>query len=383
MDLGELLHPVLPAAFFAEHWDIDALALRGDPRRFRELFSAADLPALLRYQRPKPPEGMLLVRGSQHYDQRWTNPDGSPRVEHVLAAWRAGYTVVINNLHELWPPVGAFAGALEGELHHTVGVNLYFSPPDTQGFLPHYDVMDVFVLQLEGNKTWEVRRPLVEAPLEDEHRNLPEGTLTELALRVDLEPGSVLYVPRGFVHSARTNATASLHLTVGVHPVTWIDLLISAARSLRKDARFRRALPPGFYSRKTELSATFGALVRDLPGQLALEDALRELAERALVAKPPPLPEFAPPRDVDGESRVKRRPTAVCHVSQTDGVAMIQYPGGRLAGPAKIALGLRYVAATKEPFAVRTLPGDLGVREKVVLVRRLLREGLLELATEE
>jgi lysine-specific demethylase/histidyl-hydroxylase NO66 len=244
--LERLLDPMTPAAFFAEYWDQRPVVVPGHAGRFAGLFASRDLPSLLRIQRPRPPEGMLVIKGSEHYARRWTEADGTPRLDQLHAAWREGYTLVVNKLHELWQPVADFSAGLQAALHHPVAVNLYFTPPRSQGFLPHYDVMDAFILQLEGAKAWEVRAPVREAPLGDEQRPVAANELPPVVLEAELAAGDVLYLPRGAIHAARTSAVASLHLTVGVHAVTWIDLLAAAARCARHDPRFRKALPPAF-----------------------------------------------------------------------------------------------------------------------------------------
>lgn len=35
----------------------------------------------------------------------------------------------------------------------------YLTPPGTQGFAPHYDDIEAFVIQLEGKKHWRVYNP--------------------------------------------------------------------------------------------------------------------------------------------------------------------------------------------------------------------------------
>jgi len=37
-----------------------------------------------------------------------------------------------------------------------VGANVYITPPNSQGFAPHYDDVDVFILQVEGRKLWKL-----------------------------------------------------------------------------------------------------------------------------------------------------------------------------------------------------------------------------------
>jgi hypothetical protein len=110
-----------------------------------------------------------------------------------------------------------------------------------------------------------------------------------------------------------------------------------------------------------------------------LEDALGRLAEELLVNKQPPPDEdfFAEEIELQADTKLQRRRGRICRVVEGAGHATIQYSGGRITGPAKIAQALKYVAEHRS-FAIRSLPGDLSDREKIVLARRLVREGLLE-----
>lgn len=42
---------------------------------------------------------------------------------------------------------------------HDDGTNPYLTPPGSQGFAPHYDEIEVFLLQLEGSKIWILYEP--------------------------------------------------------------------------------------------------------------------------------------------------------------------------------------------------------------------------------
>ena len=103
-----------------------------------------------------------------------------------------------------------------------MGANSYLTPRDSQGLAPHWDDVEVFVLQVEGAKAWRVwtweasgdgggkerRRgrgaPLASSPSGD----LDERSLGEPALKVVLRPGDVLYLPRGTVHAASADVSA-------------------------------------------------------------------------------------------------------------------------------------------------------------------------------
>jgi hypothetical protein len=66
----------------------------------------------------------------------------------------------------------------------------------------------------------------------------------------------------------------------------------------------------------------------------------------------------------------------ICRVIAEKALASIQYPGNRIRGPRQIAPALRFIAAESR-FAVRSLPDSLTDEAKLVLVKRLVREGLL------
>lgn len=378
MSLGKILHPLQPSQFFDEHWGKRSLLLQGPRDRFADLFSSDKIGQLLYYLRPQPPDGMALVKGSRYCDSRWTNADGSPHPERVRAAWLDGYTLVVNNLGRLWEPVAQLAASLAEELHHSVDVNLYYTPPGSQGFEAHYDVMDAFILQLEGSKIWEVREAAAHLPFADEHAPVRPDRLPPVAFEEELREGGVLYIPRGHVHAARTAETASLHLTVGIQAMTWIDLFAAAVSAARQDGRFREALPPGYLHGGPALEERFRELAAELPRYLSLDAALGHLAERTVVGHPAPAGDglLKPEAELGPDSVLYRRPGVLCRLLEGPGYAAIQYSGGKIAGPGKIAPALGYIAAHRR-FTAASLPGELNDRERLVLLRRLVRDGLL------
>ena len=174
--------------------------------------------------------------------------------DRVLRLFADGATIVLQALHRTWPPVADAARDLAADLGHPVQVNAYVTPPQNRGFDDHYDVHDVFVVQVAGEKRWQVRPPVVESPLRDQPwtdrrdavRLAAEGPPTIDAV---LSPGDCLYVPRGWLHSATALGGTSIHLTMGVH--VWTrrqladDLLRAAGRGLDADPAVRAALDLG------------------------------------------------------------------------------------------------------------------------------------------
>lgn len=79
--------------------------------------------------------------------------------------------------------------------------------------------------KLEGTKHWRVWGPTEQSvdPVGGKHR-LPQPKVDELGepeMDLVLEPGDVLYLPRGHPHVAETTDCSSAHLTVGLLAITW------------------------------------------------------------------------------------------------------------------------------------------------------------------
>ena len=81
-----------------------------------------------------------------------------------------------------------------------------------------------------------------------------------------LESGDVLYLPRGFIHSAEALGGVSVHLTIGIHSHTRHDLVQALLELAADDPRLRRSLPLGIDvgaadQLETEAESTIDALV--------------------------------------------------------------------------------------------------------------------------
>jgi hypothetical protein len=91
--------------------------------------------------------------------------------DRLVRLFADGSTLVLQALHRVWPPILEFCQKLAAEMGHPVQANAYVTPPQNQGFSAHYDVHDVFVVQLEGEKRWRIHRPVLASPLRDQPWN--------------------------------------------------------------------------------------------------------------------------------------------------------------------------------------------------------------------
>jgi ribosomal protein L16 Arg81 hydroxylase len=130
-----------------------------------------------------------------------------------------------------------------------VGVNLnaYLSPPRIQAVPCHWDHHDVLVFQVSGEKEWFIYEPRYKLPT----FQIYTQEKTKLIDRVVMKPGSMLYLPKGFLHEAKGLNSPSLHVSFGLYPVTSSDifrhLLKQAVERCEKDLSFRYSVFPNTF----------------------------------------------------------------------------------------------------------------------------------------
>ena len=300
---------------------------------------------------------------------------GTARVESVAAAFEGGATIVLQALQVQHAPLAAFCRELEAELGHPVQANAYYTPASAQGFAVHHDTHDVFCLQVEGEKRWLVYAPVLELPLKDQ-KYVPEmGEPGEAVLDVTMQAGDTLYLPRGWLHQAMTSHAASLHLTVGVNVATWRDAVRDALdEAARENVAFRRGVAP-------DGKAPDGML--ELLASRLTPRAVSARRRRSFVKTRRPVRDDAFDQlraleDLDLETPIERRRTVIADLS-VDDEARLSFEGRELSFPSFVATDLDYLLAADEPFRAGDLPGPLDDEGRLVLVRRLVREGLLRI----
>ncbi|WP_165842865.1 cupin domain-containing protein [Phenylobacterium deserti] len=235
-------------------------------------------------------------------------------------ALRDGATLIVDAANELNAPLQRICADLSAEFACACQANLYACWGTTQGFDIHWDDHDVFVLQVEGRKRWLLYGSTLEAPTRrggqfDQHR--PEAPLQEIIL----EPGDVLYLPRGYWHAAVGLGGPTMHLTVGLTRKSGADFLHWLADRALTEPLARRDLP---FEQDDE---ALGERLASLLAQVAAEDpeelarAYRRHVEATQPQRPKlsfpfigdetELPDRARIRLADGAARVLDRGASV------------------------------------------------------------------------
>jgi len=179
----------------------------------------------------------------------------SAKPSKVWSKYADGWSVRILHPQRWCDPVFLILSAFERYWGSVAGCNAYLTPAGSQGFSPHYDDIEAFVIQTEGKKRWKVYKPRnpAEALPRFSSPNFEQDEIGEPILDVDLEPGDILYMPRGTIHQAKSSAdTHSLHITVSVGQRNcWGDFLeLAMPRALELASEdhilLRECLPRGY-----------------------------------------------------------------------------------------------------------------------------------------
>jgi hypothetical protein len=242
---------------------------------------------------------------------------GPSTVEAIYDEYRGGATIVLHSLHERLTPVTQLCRALTEEFSAGFQVNAYLTPAQSQGLGVHYDTHDVFVLQIEGVKHWRIFGAPLQLPLEGQPFRRGKVEAGPLEEEVELHPGDLIYLPRGFMHSASSKDSTSLHLTVGAVSVTWASVILGAIEScIEQEPGLRASLPPGFATRARlhkKCEAQFVDMMLLLSQLVVPELAIRNATEMALLGQrrgslEGRLLDLEAESEIGLETRLRRRP---------------------------------------------------------------------------
>ena len=213
-----------------------------------------------------------------------------------FAAYLDGCSVVLNHADQLCPQLAALCEDLQQSFPHCY-CNGYLTPPGAQAVPPHADDRDVFVVQLLGEKMWKVYKNVpIAYPYPHEQvgkggLDVPPETLEgATAIETTLRQGDVLYMPRGWIHEAKTESNQpSFHATVAIATHDWTlagNMTEIISRTLASNPELRLAVDRrvGSASGGTEPSSASGGC--DLSSlQSQIDNAIEEIQKQVTAQK--------------------------------------------------------------------------------------------------
>lgn len=385
-----LIDPITPASFFKDYYERKPVLIPGRDRdKFTSMLSLAAIDRYLASSTPHYPDVFLVdaARELKPDEYSVSTPDGAARIDlpRAYQLFDSGSTISLSHLQEQVPELAALCRAVEHAFSAHFQTNIYLSPRNAQGFKTHFDSHDVFVLQVAGSKVWTLYDAGIELPLHGQGfepgKHIPGPPTTELTLKA----GDVFYCPRGLYHSARSTDDVSLHVTLGLIGKTWADVMIEAvSEACLASPVFRANLPVGYANQgfdTRQAEATFSSLLDTLARNAKLAPLFKRFAESFVTSRRPALlgclQELDHAPQVSPDSRLAARPHLIYLQQEEDDKLVILFGSSQISLPSFTRDAVR-LALSGQPFLVSDLPGEIDDAGKVVLARRLIKEGLLE-----
>lgn len=300
-------------------------------------------------------------------------------MDRVGQLLRSGCTVVLDALDTFDPTMEVACRALQWWSREVVQVNTYLTTADAPGFSLHWDDHDVVIVQIAGEKSWEVRGTSRAVPM---YRDAEPNTAPsrDVVWSGTMKAGDVMHIPRGYWHQAtrtdRGDGGFSLHVTFGFVKRTGVDWLTWVADRSREREPFRHDLdrsgPEAQALQQKRLVDELLLLLADYP--------VAEFLARRERERPPPR-EVAT-ADVFGE------PTAVVcvaefrpHIVDCGETVDVYACGKRLSFLAKAQPALARLLSG-HPVELVDVSNETGV-DATVLAKTLIKEGVCAEVTEE
>lgn len=177
-------------------------------------------------------------------------------LSEAKSRFESGMGLLFNDANRFSPVLEEWVGAVRKDLglsEMTYSRNLIYAIAKGEGTAAHFDQNINFVLQIHGTKKWwiasneHIQNPMTRHTIGCEidpelgsyaHSGMPES-FPENATEFLLEPGSMLFVPRGSWHKTEALSDA-LSLNFSFSAPTWIDILTAALRGrLAQSSKWR------------------------------------------------------------------------------------------------------------------------------------------------
>ncbi|WP_351222911.1 cupin domain-containing protein [Streptomyces sp. NPDC002133] len=235
---------VLGKGFVRGHVDDTALASRIlTPSRMLDIVMRRSLSR---------PQFRCFRRGEEVHPAVYYTDSVSPRCQSISMVnlrslgglLREGATLILDQVNVFDPTMEVACRALQWWSHERVQVNAYLTTNDAAGFPLHWDDHDVLIVQLAGEKEWEVRGTSRSAPMyrDADPNTTPSDNIVWSGV---MRTGDVMHIPRGHWHQATRTGSGSgrsLHVTFGITKRTGASWLAWLADWSRERETFRRDL---------------------------------------------------------------------------------------------------------------------------------------------
>ncbi len=182
--------------------------------------------------------------------EAWTQaigPGGSLTLDTILHLRAAKTSIYVKNLQRMHQGLRELAADLSKTGYFKTTISAIYSPAGALSTPNHFDTSDVLAVQLHGQKSWTVdSRARQENAMPNLSQARPDSFEFSSPTHYTTHVGEALFIPRGFLHNAMANEEDSLHLVIGLLPLTWFDVVSDLVQNLcDTDPAFRASVLDG------------------------------------------------------------------------------------------------------------------------------------------
>ncbi|WP_194755624.1 cupin domain-containing protein [Aliidiomarina indica] len=207
-----------PVAFLRDHWQQKPVVIRQAFVDFSDPLAPEELAGLAMDHGV---DSRLVIQEAQ----RWHVAHGP--FEHFDELPEQGWSLLVQAVNEHVPDAQALLRAFRFLPDWRID-DLMVSYSTPQGGVgPHVDQYDVFIIQGQGQRRWQVgdKQPLATVL---PHPDLKQTEPFQAIIDEVLEPGDMIYIPAGFPHAGDTLASA-MNYSVGFRAPSQAELLSACA----------------------------------------------------------------------------------------------------------------------------------------------------------
>jgi hypothetical protein len=290
--LGALIGPQAVGAFLRDSWPDKFFVAHGDPARLPPFLRAPELESVEALSRVY--RGNLRFTSGRKYQKMLAIDQ-----VHAASLYRMGLTVQFEDIAPCIAATASDLRQLESELGIVRGSARAsaFASPQTDGLSVHFDAQDLFSIQLRGTKRFriapvgELRYPYGTQFVPDNEPfdflypqvadGFPDPAIAEFTM-VDMQPGSVLFLPRGTWHATEAGGD-SLSVSIGIYLPSAADCVLEQLQLLLlQEPDWRRPLYGGWGNgaMRDAAAAQLAKLLARLPrdcASLRVDDVLSAL----------------------------------------------------------------------------------------------------------
>jgi mannose-6-phosphate isomerase-like protein (cupin superfamily) len=275
--LEPLLAPITTAEFLESSWEQHVLHIqRKDANRYTGLLSIEAIESVLSCQRLTLADAQLSGGPDPVPPEHYLDDNGHVVGSKLIQGHRNGATLVLSHMDRRLEPLAGFCRDVQSGLAMRCQTNAYLSPAGQQGFNPHYDSHDVFILQVQGKKTFHFYAGGPVLPAHHHRFDAEQHPPGQQQSSIELSAGDALYIPRGVMHDAVAHPdTPSLHITLGLFALLSGDVLHEVLRLAESDDASLRTSIAGRFNHH-------GSATDNINTHEQVRDHIRELMARAV-----------------------------------------------------------------------------------------------------